>query len=159
MPKQESIVKYDQAVAESTTIINEASIIFTLDFNHLSRIGGMESAVGDANAAFVMIDHHQQPADYADYTYSDTSMSSTCEMVYHFIDMLGDVDMIDKEIATCLYTGIMTDTGSFKFASTTGTTHRVAAALLDTGIDGFKIHSKVTLKKEIPKASLIMAFH
>ncbi|NER18550.1 DHH family phosphoesterase [Spongiivirga citrea] len=143
IPQQERILKFDHAAEQSTELIKVADIICTLDFNHLSRIGAMEKVVADVDATFVMIDHHQQPADYADFMYSDTTMSSTCEMVYHFMDMLGDVDLVDKDIATCLYTGIMTDTGSFKFASTTGTTHRVAAALLDTGIDGFKIHSNI----------------
>ncbi|MFP2996425.1 bifunctional oligoribonuclease/PAP phosphatase NrnA [Spongiivirga sp. MCCC 1A20706] len=143
MPTEERIIKYDQTMKHAIDLINDATLIFTLDFNHLSRIGAMGEDVEEAKAPCVMIDHHQQPADYATYMYSDTTMSSTCEMVYHFINMLGDIKLIDQNIASCLYTGIMTDTGSFKFASTTGTTHRVAAALLDTGIDGFKIHSKI----------------
>jgi len=143
IPQQERILKFDHAAEQSTELIKAADIICTLDFNHLSRIGAMEKVLTDVEATFIMIDHHQQPSDYADFMYSDTTMSSTCEMVYHFMDMLGDINHVDKDIATCLYTGIMTDTGSFKFASTTGTTHRVAAALLDTGIDGFKIHSNI----------------
>ncbi|WP_306737779.1 DHH family phosphoesterase, partial [Marimonas arenosa] len=75
--------------------------------------------------------------------YSDVTMSSTCEMVFHFIDMLGDKDKINKDIATCLYTGIMTDTSSFRFASTTSKTHRVTAYLIDKGAESSEIHNAV----------------
>ena len=91
---------------------------------------------------FALIDHHQQPDDF-EYMYSDTTMSSTCQMVYNFIEMMGDVSLIDKNIATCLYTGIMTDTGSFRFRSTTSTTHRIIADLIDKGAENDKIHSNV----------------
>jgi len=90
-----------------------------------------------------MIDHHQAPGDYANIMYSDTSMSSTCEMVYNFIDFLGGTDEITSEMANCLYTGIMTDTGSFKFRSTTSKTHEVAASLIDKGADNTKIHNYI----------------
>jgi len=70
-------------------------------------------------------------------------MSSTCEMIYHFIDKLGDKDKIDKNIAKSLYAGIMTDTGSFKFPSTTHVTHEVVSNLLKTGISHFEIHNQI----------------
>ena len=70
-------------------------------------------------------------------------MCSTSQMIYHFIDMLGDVKTINSDISTCLYTGIMTDTGSFRFRSTTSTTHRVIASLIDNGADNAQIHNNV----------------
>ena len=75
--------------------------------------------------------------------YSDVEMCSTCQMVYHFIVKMGDLNLIDSEISTCLYTGIMTDTGSFRFRSTTSLTHRVIADLIDKGAENDRIHSKV----------------
>ena len=90
-----------------------------------------------------MIDHHQQPDDLAKYLYSDTSICSTCQMLYQFIDKLGDLNLINKDIAICLYTGIMTDTGSFRFPSTTSDTHRIIAALIDKGADNAKAHNNV----------------
>ncbi|MCB0427705.1 MAG: DHH family phosphoesterase, partial [Mangrovimonas sp.] len=107
------------------------------------RIGAMQAALEKAEATFVLIDHHQQPDAYATFVYSDVSMSSTCEMVYHFISNLKDVDKLDNVIATCLYTGIMTDTGSFRFPSTTATTHRVAAHLIELGAQHSEIHNKI----------------
>ena len=114
-------------------IIQEAGLIFTLDFNALHRTGEAEAALTASKATKIMIDHHQAPDDYATYMYSDVSMSSTCEMVYHFIDMMGDTKTIDSNIATALYTGIMTDTGSFRFASTTSKTHQIVAHLIEAG--------------------------
>ncbi|MGA9325147.1 MAG: DHH family phosphoesterase, partial [Salegentibacter sp.] len=94
-------------------------------------------------AVFIMIDHHQEPAEYADYTYSDATMSSTCEMVYHFIEKLHGLHNISPDIATCLYAGIMTDTGSFRFSSTSSLTHRVVADLIDKGADNARIHNNI----------------
>jgi phosphoesterase RecJ-like protein len=90
-----------------------------------------------------MIDHHQQPDDYSKYTYSDVAMSSTCEMVYNFIKMLDDTDKINSDIASCLYVGIMTDTGSFLFPDTTSTRHHVIADLIDKGANNSQIHNNV----------------
>ena len=87
-----------------------------------------------------MVDHHQEPSDYASIMYSDVSMSSTCEMVYVLINQLGDENSITPDMANCIYTGIMTDTGSFKFAATTSNTHRVVADLMDKGAEGTEIH-------------------
>lgn len=143
MPGQEEIIHFDQAEEEAKTCIAKADFIFTLDFNHFSRVGDMEEVLEKATADFVMIDHHQQPADYAAFMESNTQMSSTCEMVYHFIVRLGAKDHIDTAIATCLYTGIMTDTGSFRFASTTSETHRVIAQLIDYGAKNAAIHQAI----------------
>ncbi|WP_055445411.1 DHH family phosphoesterase [Lacinutrix himadriensis] len=143
MPSEDTVLKYDTENEASNTLINQAEIIFTLDFNALNRTGDMEAVLAKSEAIKIMIDHHQQPDDYALYTYSDVTMSSTCEMVYHFIDMLADVNKIDADIATCLYTGIMTDTGSFRFSSTTSTTHKVIADLIDKGAENAQIHNAI----------------
>ena len=143
LPKQDSILKYDTDQTESDELINTAEIIFTLDFNALHRTGNMESVLESSNSIKIMIDHHQQPDGYAKYTFSDVSMSSTCEMVYHFLNKLDALDKINQDLATCLYVGIMTDTGSFRFRSTTSTTHKVIADLIDKGADNTKIHNNV----------------
>jgi len=115
-----------------------------LDFNALHRTGGeMQFFLEKYKGTFVMIDHHQQPEPITDFIYSDTSICSTCQMVYHFFEMLKAENSIDKEIATCLYTGIMTDTGSFRFSSTTSETHRIIAKLIDKGADNAKIHANI----------------
>jgi len=143
IPGENTILKYDNHTETVISKIKEADIIFTLDFNHFSRTGNMESLLTRTNATFIMIDHHQQPDTYATYTYSDVGMSSTCQMIYHFIEKLGDLDKITADIATCIYVGIMTDTGSFRFRSTTSTTHRAIADLIDRGADNTSIHEKI----------------
>ena len=143
MPGNEFILNYEKENIQAKKKIEAASIIFTLDFNHLGRIGQMEGVLRESEADFIMIDHHQEPDDYARITYSDVSMSSTCEMVYNFLDYLGDLDQVTPAIANCLYTGIMTDTGSFKYPSTTDKTHRVVAQLIEKGAQNTQIHNWV----------------
>ncbi|SEQ73654.1 phosphoesterase RecJ domain-containing protein [Hyunsoonleella jejuensis] len=143
VPGEDTILKYDSQTEVSNKTIKDADIIFTLDFNAFHRTGQMQPALEASKAIKILIDHHQEPDDYAAYTYSDVSMSSTCEMVYHFIDMLDDADNIDVSIATCLYLGIMTDTGSFRFPSTTSTTHRIVAELIDKGARNAEVHNNV----------------
>ena len=143
MPSERNILHYDTQTDKANTVISDADLIFTLDFNALFRAGDMVNSLEEADAIYVMIDHHQQPDDYAKYVYSDVDMSSTCEMVYNFIEMLGDSDKITSEIATCLYAGIMTDTGSFRFPSTSSQTHRIVANLIEKGADNAQIHNNI----------------
>ncbi|HNP68500.1 MAG TPA: bifunctional oligoribonuclease/PAP phosphatase NrnA [Aequorivita sp.] len=144
LPGCEEIIIYEKEVQNTNEIFENAGLIFTLDFNSLDRVGGeLQVVLEKTTAKFVMIDHHQQPADYAVATYSDVKMSSTSEMVYHFMDALGQADKISKEIAINLYTGIMTDTGSFRFSSTSPTTHRVAAKLIEAGAESAIINQNV----------------
>ncbi|MCX7547158.1 bifunctional oligoribonuclease/PAP phosphatase NrnA [Xanthomarina sp. F1114] len=143
MPGESEILKYDSQKEESDTLISQADIIFTLDFNALNRTGDMEEALATSKALKIMIDHHQQPDNYATYMYSDVSMSSTCEMVYNFIEMLGEKNLIDKNISSCLYAGILTDTGSFRFPSTTSRTHQVVGDLIDNGANHSEIHNQI----------------
>lgn len=143
IPGENTILKHDSQTQECNTIINEADIIFTLDFNAFHRAGNMETILSESSAIKIMIDHHQAPDDYATYMFSDVSMSSTCEMIYHFIDMLDDTNKVDSDIATCLYVGIMTDTGSFRFRSTTSRTHEIVAHLIEKGADNTNIHAHI----------------
>lgn len=143
LPGVDDVVVHEKETEKSTKYIEDADVIFTLDFNSLDRAGDLQFILQKCKAKFVMIDHHQQPSDYAVATYSEVSMSSTCEMVFHFIDALGHSENLTKEVAINLYTGIMTDTGSFRYPSTTPTTHRVTAKLIEAGADSAKIHQEV----------------
>lgn len=143
LPSTDTIYNFEKHNQQAVKSIEEADMIFTLDFNSLSRVGDVQPFLEKSTAKFVMIDHHQQPDDYAFITYSDAKMGSTCEMVYHFIDALDGEQYITAKIATLLYTGIMTDTGSFRFPSTTATTHRVIASLMEHGAQNAEIHQNV----------------
>lgn len=155
LPGQEDVLIYSAFAKASKEKIVQADIIFTLDFNHLSRTGEMQEVLNEAEATFIMIDHHQQPANYAVVTYSETKMSSTCEMVYHFLNKLDATKEIDADMATCLYTGIMTDTGSFRYPSTTAKTHKVVAALIKKGAKNASIHQAIYDTNSFSKLQLL----
>ena len=140
LPGSETVKIFEKDKENCTKILEEADLIFTLDFNALHRVGSdMEKVLAEMKAPFIMIDHHQKPDDYATITYSDTSFGSTCEMLYNFIGFLDQKEDIDKTIGTCIYTGILTDSGSFRFPGTTGNTHRIVAELIDLGVENTKI--------------------
>ena len=143
MPGSSDILIFDKVTEQALNFIEQADLIFTLDFNDLSRIGDLREPFEASDAEFIMIDHHHSPQSYAHITYSDVSMSSTCEMVYNFIEYLDDLRLITKPIASCLYAGILTDTGSFKFSSTTSRTHQVVADLISHGADNAAIHNRI----------------
>ena len=143
LPGAENTYRFDRQNSQSQKAINSSEIIFLLDFNAFHRVGyDMQSTLEKYPNDFAMIDHHQQP-DEVKYMYSDVNICATCQMVYQFIEMNNDLELIDEEIATCLYTGIMTDTGSFRFKSTTSSTHRIIADLIDKGAQNNKIHNNV----------------
>jgi phosphoesterase RecJ-like protein len=143
LPGSENTYRFDRQNSQSQKAINSSEIIFLLDFNAFHRVGyDMQSTLEKYPNDFAMIDHHQQP-DEVKYMYSDVNICATCQMVYQFIEMNNDLELIDEEIATCLYTGIMTDTGSFRFRSTTSSTHRIIADLIDKGAQNNKIHNNV----------------
>ena len=139
LPGSEKVLIYEKDKETTSQILEESELIFTLDFNALHRVGEMENVLKTLATPFIMIDHHQKPDDYATYTYSDTTFGSTCEMIYNFIGFLDQKNLMDKTIATCIYTGILTDSGSFKFPKTTGTTHRVVADLIDLGVENSEV--------------------
>ena len=144
LPNSKDVILFDKQNKQAKRAISNSDIIFLLDFNALHRVGDdMAKTLEAYENDFAMIDHHQQPDDVATYLYSDTSICSTAQMVYHFLEMLADTKSITKDIATCIYTGIMTDTGSFRFRSTTSTTHKIVGDLIDKGAENDKIHNQV----------------
>ena len=130
--------------AESNAAIDAADWIFCLDFNTLSRTKRMEEKLGNAKGQRILIDHHQEPqVDKFTYGVSDTAKSSTSEMVYDFIINSGNEDKITAEVAECLYAGVMTDTGSFRFPITSGNVHRMVANLKDKGLQHSRVHEEL----------------
>lgn len=144
MPESDKVIQFEQHFKKATKIINQSELIFIVDFNALNRTGdAMTKVLESLKTPMVMIDHHQQPDNFTNLIYSDTSICSTCQMVYQFIEKLNQLEKIDSAIATCLYAGIMTDTGSFKYRSTTSTTHRIIANLIDKGANNNDIHNSI----------------
>jgi len=119
----DAVMIYSNGKKLANRKIAEADMLFHLDYNAYGRAADMEEALRNATGKKVMIDHHQQPEDWPDFMYSDTSMSSTCQMIYEFCEMYDWTGHLDKGSAECLYTGIVTDTGSFKYSATSSRTH------------------------------------
>jgi phosphoesterase RecJ-like protein len=144
MPGIKDVVDYESKREQANRIVEEADWIFCLDFNNMSRTKSMEKVLLNAKAQKVLIDHHREPqTEVFDFGISDISKSSTSEMIYDFIISTGKADLMNKQTAQCIYAGVMADTGSFRFASTTASVHLMVAHLKGFEIEHSKIHSAV----------------
>lgn len=142
LPKIDQIIISDEDREVAIKRIEQSEILFCLDFNGLDRIDKMGEYVENSRAVKIMIDHHLDPEPFVDFTISDTEASSTSELVYLFIEDLGEADKIDPVIGECLFTGIITDTGSFKY-NTRPLTYEVAARLKKRGVDDYWLQDKI----------------
>lgn len=140
MPGTEDVVIYEGNEAGAEHLLQKADLVFCLDFNDLGRTQAFSKPLEANNAPKVLIDHHLEPDGFQDAALWNSGASATAELVYDFINDSGDKALIDSNIASCIYTGIITDSGSFRFASVTAKVHRITAHLLETGIDHVKIH-------------------
>lgn len=142
----EQIAYFDADPTKANQLIEEADLLFCLDYNVLSRTGKeMEAALTAqvGKTPFILIDHHQGPDGFPDVLISDTSSCSTAQLIWEFIEKLDGKNTLDAASGACIYCGIMTDSGSFRFPSVTPDTHRIAAELLQIGVDHADIHRKV----------------
>ncbi len=142
LPSLDSIEVFDLKHDECRAIVDKAKMIFLLDFNGLDRIDKLGENVQFSKAKKIMIDHHLDPEPVADYVMSETEASSTCELIYKFITQLGYEHLIDEKIGECLFTGLVTDTGSFKY-STRPYTYQVAANLKEKGVDDYTLQNNI----------------
>lgn len=144
MPGCEHVLDFEANRAKAQQLIKSAGYIFCLDFNTLSRTRNMAQPIAQSSAQKILIDHHQQPEVEAfSFGESNTSKSSTCEMVYDFIVESGYGELINESIAQCLYAGLMTDTGSFRFPSAGASVHKMVARLKETGFSHSKVHEEI----------------
>jgi bifunctional oligoribonuclease and PAP phosphatase NrnA len=143
MPGNDSVINFEYNPSKSKQITADADLIFCLDFNAASRIEKFAEYVVKSKAKKVLIDHHLDPENFCDYTFSFPQSCATCELIYHFLLKIDGPDAISKDVASCLYTGIMTDTGSFRFVSMTADTHVVVAHLLIAGALNYQIHESI----------------
>ena len=136
-----NVLDYELNKAQADRILDETEWLFCLDYNHFSRTKTMAPKLAAIQCTKILIDHHQEP-DTASFNYgeSNTGKSSTCEMIYDFIVNSGHRDKITKVISECLYAGVVADTGSFRFLSTTANVHHMVAALKEHGLEHTKVH-------------------
>lgn len=142
MPGYAEALAFDKDKEASERTVRGSELLFCLDFNKPDRVGSLETSLRAAPTK-VLIDHHRHPDDFATVSFSDVSACSTAQMVFDIISALGHADLIDTDAATCLYTGIMTDSGSFRFSSTTPHTLEVAAELMKQGVVPERIHEAI----------------
>lgn len=144
LPGCDHIIEYESSREEAEKITKEAELIIMLDFNQLYRTANYAETIDDSNAKKVLIDHHQEPnLEIADVIFSDPFCCSTAQLLYKIIQELEMQESITQEIAECLYVGIMTDTGSFKYPSVTEETHRTISGLIKKGANHSKIHDLI----------------
>jgi phosphoesterase RecJ-like protein len=144
LPGNEDVIIYTEQMERSAALIAEAKLIFCLDFNALGRINEMGVLVGESSAYKIMIDHHLEPEDFDDYRHWNINACATAQLIYDFIvNELHHKELVNRDVATCLYTGIMTDSASFRLPNTTSTVHRIVADLIDAGAVNWRIHELV----------------
>ena len=155
MPDAKKITIADYKQKKASDLIKNADIIFILDFNTPSRSGNfVSSLIEKSEGKKILIDHHQQP-DTFDFVYSDTTIPATCQMIYHFIEAMEETHFINENTAKCLYTGIMTDTGGFRYRSTSATTHSITANLIEKGAEPSEISSNTWDTNSISRIHLL----
>lgn len=144
MPGCKKVLDYEMQTAKATEALSKAELLFCLDFNTMDRTKKMAGILTELSCLKILVDHHQQPqVDAFDYGISDVTKSSTSEMVYDLIVSSGHNDKINVHVAECLYAGVMTDTGSFRFTSTSASVHRMIADLKDKGLEHSSIHENL----------------
>lgn len=145
MKGNDSVLDFSQSSDKviATQKLEEADLIFCLDFSVLDRVNELGELIRKSNAYVVNIDHHQDPENFANFRFWDTKAAATCELVYEMIVQLGDKHLIDKDIAECLYAGIMTDTGGFRHPNTTKNVHLVVAELIEIGANPSQISNLI----------------
>lgn len=139
----ESIVEHNINTQKSEELISKADLIFFTDFSAISRIEKLKPIIEQSNAYKIHIDHHPNPEQFADIVVSDTSVSSTAELVFWFFDTLGLSDRFNKAFADGIFVGIVTDTGKFSHNSSRKYTYTVVSELIDLGIDKDAILSSI----------------
>ena len=158
MPGNNDVLIYEGNEQKANEQIAQADIVYCLDFNALSRINAMGELVNQSKARCILIDHHRNPEDFAYEQLTDVEASSTCELIYDYLVEFLDESHITPEVAQCIYTGIITDTGSFRFDSTSSKTIRVAAALLDKGAVPSVIYDKIFDQNRLERLKLLGFF-
>lgn len=144
MPGCKAVIDYEGATDKALKAMAETEWLFCLDFNALHRTKHMAPKLEALNCTKVLIDHHEQPeTERFDYGVSDVRKSSTSEMVFDFIAGSGKKDLINEEIAACLYAGVIGDTGSFRFPATSAAVHEMVAFLKTKGLNHSIIHENL----------------
>ena len=149
------VIIFDHNIDKAKKVIENSDIIFTLDFNDLNRCGDVGLHFNKKKHKIIMIDHHQSPTEYSDISFSYPEISSTCELIFKIISKLKNSNTIDKDICTCIYLGMMTDTGSFQYNGVNHETHLILSTLLSNGVEHSKIYNNIYNSNNISKLRIL----
>jgi phosphoesterase RecJ-like protein len=156
LPCSDEVLVFD--AERDTSVLAEADVILVLDGNSPSRMRGMEEAIMRSPAVKAVIDHHQEPVEFARAYAIDTEACSTAELIYRLLTRLEERDgktYLTKPLAEALYTGIMTDTGNFRFPRTTSDVHRIIARCIDVGVEPYYIFDSVFNQNPMNRSRLL----
>ncbi|MBK8193275.1 MAG: bifunctional oligoribonuclease/PAP phosphatase NrnA [Lewinellaceae bacterium] len=142
LPGSEDILIWDIHTEECKHVLAKKNLFIFLDFNALNRIDKLGDYLKNLPGQRIMIDHHLYPDQIADFMFSEPEASSTCEMVYRFIQGIGDGQKINPTVGKCIFTGLVTDTGSFRHA-TNAAVYRIAADLVERGVDDTAVQDMI----------------
>lgn len=155
IPNSNEIITFEENASQVKEKFESADLIFALDYNDASRLGEeMGKLFTETNTFKIMIDHHLKPSDFVDLSLSDTSSCSTCQLIFQVIENSGNINLLDAAIGTPLYTGLVTDSGSFRFNSVNAYTHHVAGYLIRVGVQNDSVHEQLFDLNTVDKLKL-----
>lgn len=155
MEGYKQVINFEADPERGRAVLRESQLCIHLDYNALSRAGSLEEDLQKFAGDRLVIDHHREPEDFAQAIYSDPAMSSTCEMVYHWLSGIGLETYLSPGTAEALYAGIVTDTGNFRYSSTTSSTHRIAAQLLEQGVAPHRVATRIFDTQKLQRFRLL----
>ncbi len=153
LPGSSDILLFETHKLKASELLNQAELIFCLDFNEPYRVGKMETLLSEAKGYKILIDHHIGNPNWQNLSFAVVGASSTCELVYDFISNLGFTDFLNEAIAYALYTGLLTDTGNFQYSATSSKVHIIAANLIESGVKPALVNDHVNNSFDINRLS------
>ena len=154
MPGADSVLLYDSQKAQADSYLEKADLVICTDFNAPSRIGALGDKMLTLACPKLMIDHHLHPSDFADFIVSEPEASSTCELVYEVLSTLNN-SQLSTPIATCLYTGLMTDTGNFSYNSNRPQIYSIISQLVAAGANKDEIYNAVFNQYSVDRMKMV----
>lgn len=158
-PENHRFLDYDNEIVKflpvaHANVVLDANVLIAFDMNNPSRLRTMEEYFIRSKALKLVVDHHLDEEDFADYMFIDLDSAASAEITYRLLKDFNP-HIIDKSIAEPIYAGIMTDTGSFRFPRTNAALHRVTAELLDLGVDPTYVYNSLYEQSSLGRTHLL----
>ncbi|MCF6360923.1 MAG: DHH family phosphoesterase [Cyclobacteriaceae bacterium] len=155
MKGNEDVLVFDKEPELCKKVIQDAELIFSMDYSALKRVGPVGDEIAKSTAKKIIIDHHRDPEGYASLMKWSTNAGATCELVFDLLEELQWLHLLDKDAGDCIYAGIMTDTGGFRHPNTSQHIHEVVAKLLGIGVDGARVSKLIYDTNTVDRIKLL----